>query len=102
MGSIPSLAQEVKDPALPWAVVSVADVAQSSCGCGCGGGNREAGVAPIRPLPYAHELPYAEGATLKSKRRKTKQKAVDQICPDSFLYLGLFILKTRKCHSGRA
>ena len=40
MASIPSLAQEVKDPALPWAVLSIADVAQSSCGCGGGAGKQ--------------------------------------------------------------
>ena len=36
MGSIPSLAQWVKDPALLWAVVWVADMAQILYCCGCG------------------------------------------------------------------
>ena len=37
-GSIPGLAQWVKDMALLWAVVQVADVARilSCCGCGVG------------------------------------------------------------------
>ena len=35
-GSIPGLTEWVGDPALPWAVVLVADVAWILCGCGCG------------------------------------------------------------------
>ena len=38
VGSISGLAQQVKDPALPQAVVKVADVAWSSPYCGCGTG----------------------------------------------------------------
>ena len=39
-GSIPGLAQRVKDPVLPRAVVQVADMASilPGCGCGCGVG----------------------------------------------------------------
>ena len=33
LGSTPGLGQWVKDPALPWAVVQVADVAQEVFGC---------------------------------------------------------------------
>ena len=40
VGSIPGLAQWVKVPALPWAVVGVADVAQILHGCGCGVGRQ--------------------------------------------------------------
>ena len=37
-GSVPALAQGVKDPVLPWAVVLVADAAQIPRCCGCGVG----------------------------------------------------------------
>ena len=53
-GSIPGPAQWVKDLALLW--------------LWC----RPAAAVPIGPLGW--ELPYAEGAALKSKKIKTKQK----------------------------
>ena len=49
VGLIPGLAQWVKDLALPWLW------------------HRRAAAVPIRPLAW--ELPYAAGATLKSKNK---------------------------------
>ena len=51
VGSIPALAQWVKDPALLW--------------LWC----RPAAVAPIRPLAW--EAPYAVGAALKTQKSHT-------------------------------
>ena len=80
VGSIPGLTQGVKDPALPGAVVWVADVAQILHCCGCGVGrrcsldlallwlwHRPAAMAPIGPLAW--EPPCATGAALKKKKR---------------------------------
>ena len=39
-GSIPVLAQWVRDPGLPWTRVEVTDEAQIWQCCGCGGGQR--------------------------------------------------------------
>ena len=50
LGSIPGLAQWVKDLALLWLLC------------------RLAATTPIRPLAW--ELPYAEGAALKRKEKK--------------------------------
>ena len=56
-GLIPGLAQWVKDPALPSAVVQVADAALIPH---CSGSGRPAATAPIQPLAW--ELPYATRA----------------------------------------
>ena len=54
MGSIPGLAQGVKDPASLW--------------LGC----RPAAVSPVQSLAW--EPPFASGAALKSKKKKKKEK----------------------------
>ena len=61
VGSVPGLAQWLKDSALLKAVVWVAEAARVWCGCGCG---------PSRPLAW--DLAYSAGAAIK--RRKGKKK----------------------------
>ena len=58
--SIPGLAQQVKDPVLPGAVVHVADAAQIWCCCGHGVGWHTALIGPL-----TWEPPYATDAALK-------------------------------------
>ena len=70
MGSVPCLAQCIKDPALPLAVVWVADAARILRCCGSGIGL--AATALIGPLAWEH--PYAEGVAQEMAKRQTKQK----------------------------
>ena len=54
MGSIPGLAQWVKDPMSPWAVAETSTYSSN--------------------WPLAREPPYAVGAALKKKKKKKKSK----------------------------
>ena len=67
-GLIPGLTQWVKDPAMPWTVVWVTDVAQIPLCCGSGVGR--AATAPIGPLAW--ELPYAVGVALEKAKKDQK------------------------------
>ena len=67
-GLVLGLAPWVKDPALPWAVVQVADRAQIPYFLWLW--RRPAAAAPIQPLGW--ELPYAAGAALKRKKKNKK------------------------------
>ena len=75
-GLIPGLPQWVKDLVLPQAAAQVTDepeLLRKWC--------RPAGAAPI--LPLAWELPYAAGATVKSKQNQ-KQTQTNKKIPHSF------------------
>ena len=74
MGSIPGLAQWVRDPTLLWAVVWVADAAWVLSGCGCGVAT--VAVVPIGSLAW--EPPCAVGVGLKKTKEKKKRKNQDK------------------------
>ena len=77
-GLIPGLPQWVKDLALPWAVVQVADAAQIWHGCGLWLWLWWTTTALIWPLTW--ELPYAVGTALKRQNKTNKtQKQTDQV-----------------------
>ena len=63
-GSIPGLAQRVKDPALQQAAAQVEDAAQIQCCCGCGIGWQ------LQPW----ELPYASGTAFREGEREGERE----------------------------
>ena len=69
-GLIPGLAQWVKDLALAWAVVQVADVAWIPCYSGCGAGRQ----LQLWFKTLALEFLYAPGVAIKRKEKKGKEK----------------------------
>ena len=69
VGSIPTLAQGVKDLALPLPATEVTDVAQMWHCCGCGTGRNCS--SNLRHLAW--ELPYASGVVLNRKKKKKKR-----------------------------
>ena len=69
---IPGLAQWVKDPALPKAVVQVTDTAWILCCYGCGIGQQLQLLFDSQPGNF--HMPYAMGAAIKSKKQKNKNQ----------------------------
>ena len=69
VGLIPGLTQLVKDPALLWAVVEVADMARIPFSGGWGVGRQ---LQLIQSLAW--EPPYAANVALKNKKKKKQKK----------------------------
>ena len=78
-GLIPGLAQWVKDPALPQAVMYVPDMTQIWCCCGCSVGER----LQLRLDLLAWDPPYVTGAGLTKTKDKNKTKDRIQSCTDT-------------------
>ena len=75
-GSIPGLAQWVKNPALLRAAAEVTEAARIwHC---CGYGVAAAAAAALIP-PLAWQLPYAAGVTIKRKKKKKKKKNLNKL-----------------------
>ena len=98
-GLIPGLSQWVKDLALPWAVVQVADVAWIMHCCGSG-----IGLQPqLQQDPW--ELTYAAGMALKRPKKKKKKKEKNPKNPsnlcDTCMFLWLAFVPSPPVSYGR-
>ena len=82
VGSIPGPTQWIKDLALLWAVVEVADTVRIWSCCGC---VKLAATALIGPLVW--ESPYAAGAALKKDKneKQNTQKAIAGMVKQTFI-----------------
>ena len=94
--SIPGLVQWIKNLALLWAVMWLADAAQIPCCCGSGVGRQL-----VLGRPLAWEPPYAVGAGLeKTKNKQTKFiqlfTHLHEVNAVVIIHLCLMIFKTRK------
>ena len=78
-GLSPGLAQWVKDPVLPWAVVEVADTTQIWRGYGCGVGQ----WLQLRFDPWPGNLHMPRCQPLKAKTNKQTQRSFQSSAPGS-------------------
>ena len=90
----PGLVQWVKDPALPQAVVEVADAAQIWCCCDCGVGHSCNSDSTPGPGPFiCHRC-----SCKKKKKKSLNLKMVKSLCSKCFNYLPLLGWRKFPCN----